>query len=1368
MRRAISSWNKTFTRLGFRRCRKRRHAQNGVSLSLELLESRQLLYGGAIGATLDEQIVVSSGLPSDGQVVPLLATAAPDAAVFDAAKSAEPEFVVSGDSAKFFQVTTTRDSEGQFHAALFVAPGAELADTKYEIEVTLVAGEEVLARQTVRIILPPLPLLDGLNDLRLVRAQATVESPDITRADELIQKLAPDGSFADVNSGQEGSLKDLSGEDLADRKSELSLDRVTELSKWLNDASATPATSADTATRTSLYAGLAAAADDLAARKESLSPDEANRQARELGAAATLLLDQLQADVNSADTDLSTAASAALAKAFAGADIYYGAWTGLGVNSAIAIYKAPETKEVTYQAYYEAGTLAVNESLSIDLGGRTAVIASTVPPQFLLASAAVTYKDAGADATVEIENPNTNYGSSTELHVDVDPNNPEHEAESYLQFALQGSNSAEAYATKATLVLHPSGNGVDSSGTDPVVQASVVADNWSQGTINYNNRPADTSAVHIASGVATDTGPLELDITETYRHAIQLGDMDFNGSQFITYPNQGSYDVYQLGDLTAFEQYVGPGGYLGTYSYNINAYSTFGDDVLYRGDANYDGVVNTDDLKPFMIHQGWNFADIDFDGVGGYYGDWEVLSTYYEDGGGYYAWGDLNLDGWVDSTDSDIMLYESGGFTTYAYGNASPRLSLKLSHDISAADIANGAWMTASFESSESSNNPQIELEFAPELIAKKFEANSSTHQFKLSYSVLNQPVTGNLFVDIYRSPDGVTVDTSDSTTLLMTHELTSSADKTQSPGHVVSFDADLNQLGHDVDEDYYLVAVLRTDGDSVYDNESDTTNNQVNFAGGVFRDAVTGIWQAHGADATDTVTVDSSYILLYGLQLLANISGANDAVAIRTHGGNDTVTVNSAYSYAVQIFGGAGNDTLTGGAGDDLLAGGSGDDTYTYAGGGDFGTDTIREGNGDGSDTISFAGVTVAGENPVGVDLDLQSLDQTVILGSVEDWRLRFEAMFGQDIESIVGTAYADTIRGNQFANDLQGGGDVDVLYGWSGANTLSGGAGSDIIYGGRDVDTISGGAGDDVIFAYEGDDTVHGDDGNDLIYGGDGADALWGGAGDDIIYAGAGCDTTEGEAGNDKLFGDAGDDTLDGGAGNDELEGDGGADSLAGGAGDDTYFITDVAQSLITIDDNSGSNLIDLSRWTHDAGAHLELGRDESQVMSRDVGLPVITLAALDATNIVDAIGSPFGDELIGDENANHLWGGAGDDLIYGVDGDDVLEGGSGNDTLDAGIGSLVTLRGGTGSDRYGVTGAENTLQIDDTGGGEDFIDLSTGWTSGVTVTMQPTEMSVGDVIDSIPRRSGRRRRGRGHHRHALRRHAEGGPGGQHSRGW
>lgn len=151
-------------------------------------------------------------------------------------------------------------------------------------------------------------------------------------------------------------------------------------------------------------------------------------------------------------------------------------------------------------------------------------------------------------------------------------------------------------------------------------------------------------------------------------------------------------------------------------------------------------------------------------------------------------------------------------------------------------------------------------------------------------------------------------------------------------------------------------------------------------------------------------------------------------------------------------LLGTSGDDVLLGGAGRDTLAGGDGDDTLV----GGMGADAIDGGTG--IDRVDYSVSTAA----IRVDLD----QGTGNGGDAEGDRIR-------GIEDVVGSRFADVIRGS---ND--------------GRNVIGGGAGDDNIYGLDGNDILGGGDGDDYLNGGAGADKLAGEEGRDLLAGGAGAD--------------------------------------------------------------------------------------------------------------------------------------------------------------------------------------------------------------------------------------------------------------------------------------
>ena len=103
--------------------------------------------------------------------------------------------------------------------------------------------------------------------------------------------------------------------------------------------------------------------------------------------------------------------------------------------------------------------------------------------------------------------------------------------------------------------------------------------------------------------------------------------------------------------------------------------------------------------------------------------------------------------------------------------------------------------------------------------------------------------------------------------------------------------------------------------------------------------------------DAAGQLFVNGGAVPINGGQAtVANTS----TIQVFGQGGNDTIALDESNGAlpAAQLFGGAGNDTLTGGSGADQLFGGAGNDTLLGKGGNDLlfggaGNDTLIGGTG-------------------------------------------------------------------------------------------------------------------------------------------------------------------------------------------------------------------------------------------------------------------------------------------------------------------------------------------------------------------------------------------------------------------------------------
>ncbi len=139
-----------------------------------------------------------------------------------------------------------------------------------------------------------------------------------------------------------------------------------------------------------------------------------------------------------------------------------------------------------------------------------------------------------------------------------------------------------------------------------------------------------------------------------------------------------------------------------------------------------------------------------------------------------------------------------------------------------------------------------------------------------------------------------------------------------------------------------------------------------------------------------------------------------------------------------------------------------------------------------------------------------------------------------------------------------------------------------------------------------------------------------------DDEIFGDGGDDTISGGDGNDLLRGDSGNDAIFGGNGNDDIQGGSGDDFLSGGAGSDDIVATS------GVDEVSGGS-----------------GNDDIRVRGGDWF------------------------------RFDRVDGGSGNDVLDIDDAKVIAFGGSGNDTIETDLAKEQVLVGGTGSDRFVITG-------------------------------------------------------------------------------
>ena len=323
------------------------------------------------------------------------------------------------------------------------------------------------------------------------------------------------------------------------------------------------------------------------------------------------------------------------------------------------------------------------------------------------------------------------------------------------------------------------------------------------------------------------------------------------------------------------------------------------------------------------------------------------------------------------------------------------------------------------------------------------------------------------------------------------------------------------------------------------------------------------------GGNGTDTARYDTA---ASGVSVdLLNFRGTlGDALGDRLF--NIEIVVGSQFADTIQ--GDDSNNVLAGLGGADTLIGGSGFDTVNYVASTAGVKVSLLTG-------IGFGGGDAVGDSYAG-------------------------------IENATGSAFADELEGDGFANVLFAAGGNDRLFG-GGSDTLKGGDGDDLLNG-AGTDFLDGGGGSDTVsyqFApffvvadlargrgffsdaqgdtFVGIENLAGSDGNDDLTGNDGNNDLFGLRGQDSIH---------GLGGNDTIVGGADRDNLDGGSGFDFLLYSGSAEAV-----------------IVNLADGEGS-----------------FGNAEGDTFGGFEGV----------------VGSAFDDNLLGDDGDNTLSGGSGRDSL------------------------------------------------------------------------------------------------------------------------
>ena len=376
-------------------------------------------------------------------------------------------------------------------------------------------------------------------------------------------------------------------------------------------------------------------------------------------------------------------------------------------------------------------------------------------------------------------------------------------------------------------------------------------------------------------------------------------------------------------------------------------------------------------------------------------------------------------------------------------------------------------------------------------------------------------------------------------------------------------------------------------------------------------------------------------------------------------NGGDDTLDGGSGND---TLVGGTDDDTLDGGEGNDTLLGGTGADSYQFSG--NFGHDTVRDSDGQGS--IKIDGATLSGGKQVASTV-WESDDKAYVYA-----RNGADLIIGQRTRA--GAATLNTIVVKDFTSGQLGitlGGDAappaavaqsEITVYQSSART-AGGQGS--LTQTRDGQTSTVATGGD--YSYQVNITTGQ---SSFAYSGEESQTLLANAYDQQISTGAGNDLIITSGWGQKTS-RSDTDTVSSGAGSDMVFTGLGSDIIDAGAGDDFIMSGGLASLAPSPPQDPASQIPANAGWVRPGMGNWGLYNDSA---GGDIGMRLNTYGLSVGQYLIDPSEGAIGDDIVD--------AGDGNDRVYGGQGNDLLELGAGNDFA-VGYRGSDQIMGGAGAD-------------------------------------------------------------------------------------